>query len=90
MNWFELMNVDLPNLTSISNTGGHSFQYPLSVTLESTSNCWVLINIRYSQCPECQPTIFIPVGSIEIYFEYGLIDLNSFLDVAPSLADLVQ
>ena len=31
------MNVDLPNLTSIINSKGDSFENPRSVTLESTS-----------------------------------------------------
>ena len=31
------MNADLPNLTSIDNSEGWSFEYPRSVTLESIS-----------------------------------------------------
>ena len=31
MKWFEMRLIDLPSLTSISNIGGHSFQYPLGL-----------------------------------------------------------
>ena len=68
------MNVDLPNLASI-NSGGFSFYHPLSVTLESISESWILIVFRYSKSPKCQTTWWsvwssIPESSIEINFEY--------------------
>ena len=83
------MNVDLPNLLSI-NSEGHSFEYPRSVTLESISKYWILIVFRYSKSSKCQATLFILDCSMEINFEYCLIDLISFIDVASILADLVK
>ena len=87
------MNIDLPNLTSIINSEGDSFCNPRSVTLESISEYWILIVFRYSKSPKCQSTwwlfLSIPESSIEINFEYCLIDLISFIDVSPILADLV-
>ena len=37
MKWYEMIWIDLPNLTSITSDGG-SFEYPRSVTLESISD----------------------------------------------------
>ena len=87
------MNVDLPNLTSI-NSKGNGFYYPRSVILESISEYGILMVFRYSKSSKCQSTCFsmevsIPESSIEINFEYCLIDLISFIDVSPILADLV-
>ena len=83
------MNVDLPNLTSINSKGG-SFQQPRSVTLESTSEYWILMLFRYSKSSKSRSIIFIWECSIEINFEYCLIDLISFIDVSSILADLVK
>ena len=85
MIWF----VDLPNLTSITSKWV-SFFNPRVVTLASISEYWILIVFRYSKSSKCQPTSFIPVCSIEINFEYSLIDLIWFLDVSSILADRVQ
>ena len=87
------MNIDLPNLMSI-NSGWFSFNLTRSVTLESISDYCILIVFRYSKSSKCQSTWWlvgssIPVCSIEINFEYCLIDLISFIDVSPILADLV-
>ena len=85
------MNVDLPNLTSIISSGlGCSFCYPRSVTLESISKYRILMVFRYSKSSKC-PILYwlessIPVYSIEINFEYCLIDLISFIDVSSILA----
>ena len=84
------MNIDLPNLTSIDNSEGASFIYPRSVTLESISEYRILMVFRYSKSSKCQATWFIPGSSIEINFEYCLIDLISFIDVSSILADLVE
>ena len=85
------MNVDLPNLTSIySQWPGSSFYWPYSVTLESISEYWILMVFRYSKSSKCQTAWFIQVRSIEINFEYCLIDLISFIDVSSTLADLVE
>ena len=73
------MNVDLPNLTSIINSEGGSFYCPCSVTLESISEYWILIVYRYSKSSKCQSTQFIPMGSIEINFEYWLFDWFDFI-----------
>ena len=90
MKWLKWMNVDLPNLTSI-NSEKDTFQYPLVVTLESISEYWLLIIFRYSKSSKCQATLsFIHVGSIEINFEYCLIDLILFIDVSSILADFVS
>ena len=82
------MNVDLPNLTSIINSRGDSFHWPRLVTLESISEYWILMVFRYSKSSKCQSTwwlfLSIRVCSIEINFEYCLIDLISFIDVSPS------
>ena len=83
------LNVDLPNLTSI-NSRGDSFWYPRSVTLESISEYWILMVFRYSKSSKCQATLFIRESSIEINFEYCLIDLISFIDVPSILADRVE
>ena len=80
--------VDLPNLTSITSKWA-SFYEPRVVTLESISEYWILIVFRYSKSSKCQATYFIRVCSIEINFEYSLIDLIWFLDVSSILADLV-
>ena len=45
---------------------------------------------RYAKCSKYQATSFIPESSIEIHFEYSLIDLKSYTDVPPILADLVN
>ena len=45
---------------------------------------------RYSKSSICQAIFVIPVCSIEISFEYCLIDLISFIDVSSILADLVE
>ena len=37
MKWYEMIWIDLPNLTSI-NSQGSSFEYPRSVTLKSISD----------------------------------------------------
>ena len=81
--------VDLPNLTSITSVGG-SFYNPRWVTLASISEYWILIVFRYSKSSKCQATYFIPESSIEINFEYSLIDLIWFIDVSSILADLVH
>ena len=83
------MNVDLPNLTTI-NYEGYSFEYHRVVTLESISKYWILIMYRYSKSTKGQVTWFISDGSIEINFEYWLIDLISFIDVPSILAGLVK
>ena len=82
------INVDLPNLTSIT-TEGWSFYSPRSVTLESISEYWILIVFRYSKSSKCQTISFIPKSSIEINFKYCLIDLISFIDVPSILSNLV-
>ena len=87
MKWW---NVDLPNLTSIDNFEGNSFCCPRSVTLESISDYWILIVFRYSKTSKCQATLFILSCSIEINFEYCLIDLISFIDVSSILANRVK
>ena len=85
------MNVDLPNLTSIISSEGCSFEYPRSVTLESISEYSLLTVIRYSNSSTCYSTIFIQESSIDINFEYWLIDLTSVIDdVSSILADLVK
>ena len=84
------MNVDLPNLTSIDNSQKWSFHEPRSVTLESISEYGKLMVFRYSKSSKCQFAWFIPESSIEINFEYCLIDLISFIDVSSILADLVE
>ena len=83
------MNVDLPSLTSI-NSVKDSFELPRSVTLESITDYWILMVFRYSKSSICQAIFVIPVCSIEISFEYCLIDLISFIDVSYILADLVE
>ena len=83
------MNVDLPNLTFI-NSDGLSFSNPRSVTLESISEYWILIEFRYSKSSKCQTTLVIWGSSIESNFEYCLIDLISFIDVSSILADRVE
>ena len=45
---------------------------------------------RYSKSSKCQTALFIQVRSIEINFEYCLIDLISFIDVSSTIADLVE
>ena len=67
------LNVDLPNLTSI-NSEGNSFYYPRSVILESISEYWILIEFRYSKTAKGQSAWCIQARSIEINFEYGLLD----------------
>ena len=90
MNWLVMICfVDLPNLTSITSVE-YSFVNPRVVTLESISEYWILIVFRYSKSSKCQATLFIRVGSIEINFEYSLIDLIWFIDVSSILADLVK
>ena len=84
------MNIDLPNLTSIDNSEGASFIYPRSVTLESISEYRILMVFRHFKSSKRQATLVIPGSSIEINFEYCLIDLISFIDVSPILADLVK
>ena len=44
---------------------------------------------RYSKSSKCQATQFIPMGSIEINFEYCLIDLISFIDISTQLRNTV-
>ena len=87
------MNVDLPNLTSIDNSDGWSFMTPRSVTLESISEYWILMVFRYSKSSNCHIRYWlsssIPECSMEINFEYWLIDFISFIDVHWRLADLV-
>ena len=89
-NWMKWLNLDLPNLTSIINSYGFSFCWPLSVTLESILKYWISIWSRYSESSKCQTTCFIQESSKEINIEYCLIDLISFIDVSPILADLVK
>ena len=81
--------VDLPNLTSIDSRG-ISFSNPRSVTLESIYKCWILILFRYSKSSKCQAIWFIPESQIKNNFVYCLIDLISFIDVSPILADLTK
>ena len=87
------MNVDLPNLTSIINSDGYSFYYPRNVTLESISEYWILMLYRYSKSSKCPIPYWlyssIPICSMEINFEYWLIDFISSIDVSSILADLV-
>ena len=90
MNWLVMICfVDLPNLTSITSER-YSFYHPRVVTLESISEYWILIVFRYSKSSKCQATLYIPESSIEINFEYSLIDLIWFIDVSSILADLVH
>ena len=85
-----MISIDLPNLTSIINSGGYSFWYPRSVTLESISKYCILIVFRYSKSSKCQSTLwFIRVCSIEINFEYCSIDLISFIDISAPLYKIV-
>ena len=83
------MNVDLPNLTSIDNSGGYSFSNPRSLTLESISEYWVLTIFRHSKSSTCQSSQCIPECSMEINFEYWLIDLFSFIDISTQLSNTV-
>ena len=80
--------VDLPILTSITSEE-FSFEYPRVVILESISEYWILIVFRYSKSSKCQATWFIPICSIEINFEYSLIDLIWFIDVSSILDNRV-
>ena len=84
------MNVDLPNLKSI-NSEINSFHYPRWVTLESNSEYWILMVFRYSKSSKCQSAYWLssstPDSSIEINFEYWLIDFISFIEVSSILAD---
>ena len=90
MNWLVMICfVDLPNLASIT-AEGCSFNETRSVTLESISEYWILIVFRYSKSSKCQTTWFIPICSIEINFEYSLIDLIWFIDVSSILANRVH
>ena len=70
--------VNLPNLRSITSVQ-FSFNAPRWVTLESISELWILIIFRYSKSSKYQVTSFIPWSSIEINFEYSLIDLISIV-----------
>ena len=45
----------------------------------------ILIVFRYSKSSKCQSTLFIPDISIEINFEYCLIDFISFIDISNHL-----
>ena len=90
MNWLVMICfVDLPNLTLITSVG-YSFLNPRWVTLASISEYWILMVFRYSKSSKCQPTLVIPICSIEINFEYSLIDLIWFIDVFSILANLVK
>ena len=89
-----MISIDLPKLKTIDSRGW-SFHEPRSLTLESISENWILMVFRYSKSSKCQATLWlvwssIPGSSIEINFEYCLIDLISFIDVSPILADLVE
>ena len=88
-NWMKWLNLDLPNLTYINSVRSSFFQ-PRSVTLESILEYWILIWSRYSESSKCRSTWFILVCSKEINIEYCLIDLISFIDVSPILADRVK
>ena len=59
------------------------------MTLESIFEYWILIVFRYSKSSKCQATWFIPICSIEINFEYSLIDLIWFIDVSSILDNRV-
>ena len=48
------LNIDLPILTSVINSGGESFEYPRTVNMESIIKYWILIAYRYSKSSDCQ------------------------------------
>ena len=48
-----------------------------------------MTGFRYSKSSKCHSSSFIPKCSLEINFEYCLIDLISFLDVSSILTDLI-
>ena len=88
------MIVDLPSLISIV-VGNYSFSKTRSVILESRSKCTTRIAFRYSKSTIRQATIrtvLLPlkICTIEVNFEYRMINMIPLIDVSSILADLVQ
>ena len=69
MNWFEMMNVDLPNLTSIKYEVGF-FTNVHVATLKSSSNFWILIVFRYSKSTKWLSWRLIYRHTRLFYWEY--------------------
>ena len=69
MNWFEMMNVDLPNLTSIEYEVGF-FTNVHVATLKSSSNFWILIVFRYSKSTKWLSWRLIYRHTRLFYWEY--------------------
>ena len=91
MKWFEMICfVDLPNLTSIT-SGGSSFRWTRLVTLESISQYKILMLLDVPNLQNVDlPNSFKSIGSKSISSIDCFIDLISFLDVSPILANLVN
>ena len=92
-----MIDVDLPSLTTI-NSGGNNFCHPRSVTLESNYNYYVkLFKDIPNNCLKIFQILKVPelITLHSIIFDYypfrvWLLNIISFIDVAPALADLVK
>ena len=76
--FFNWLNLDLPNLTSIVNYEEYSFCRPRSAILESRLTFWISIECRYSKSSRCQATSIILEYSFQISIQYHLIRVCLF------------